>query len=266
MTIDFDPNIFSIGPLTVRWYGLMYVLGFYVGTILLKRLNYEKILKISVKDIEQYVFYLIIGLLIGARLIYVFVYNFEETMQGPWWEIFAVWHGGLSFHGAVMGMAIATYLFAKKHNLQFFQIADCMAIAGSPGLFFGRMGNFINGELYGRVTDSPLGMIFPAGGPYPRHPSQLYEGILEGVVLFTILWIARNKVPRYGIISTMFMAGYGIFRFIVEFFREPDSQLGFFFGGVVTMGQILCFSMLIVAVIFWLWSKKVNLPMPSFKK
>ncbi len=258
MVVDFDPVLFSIGPISIRWYGLMYIIGFVLGTYLLKVLSERKFLKLSVEQVDQYVFQLFVGMLIGARLVYVFVYNFEEYSQGQWWEFIAIWQGGLSFHGAVLGMSIATYLFARRHGLHFFHLADAMAIAGSPGLFFGRMGNFINGELYGRVTESWVGMIFPAGGPYPRHPSQLYEGILEGLVLFIILWWAKDKVNRYGVISAIFMLGYGSARFIVEFFRQPDPQLGLYFN-LVSMGQILCSFMWAVALLFYLWSRQANL-------
>jgi phosphatidylglycerol:prolipoprotein diacylglycerol transferase len=172
-----------------------------------------------------------------------------------------VWKGGLSFHGAVVGMCTVTWWFAKKNGLHFFHIGDCMAVAGSPGLFFGRMGNFINGELYGRVTDSWLGVVFPGAGPFPRHASQLYEGVLEGLVLFGILFIVHKRERFYGVVSSVFLLGYGVFRFIVEFFREPDAQLGYYFG-FLTMGQLLCLCMIIGSFVMLWYAKKLNLKNP----
>jgi phosphatidylglycerol:prolipoprotein diacylglycerol transferase len=158
-------------------------------------------------------------------------------------------------------MCVATFIFAKKNKVHFFQIADCMAVAGSPGLFFGRMGNFINGELFGRVTDSWVGITFPGGGPFPRHPSQLYEGVLEGLVLFLILFVIHKKQKIYGIVSSVFLLGYGLFRFFVEFFREPDVQLGYFFG-FLTMGQFLCFLMIVLSFVLFKWAQKMKIPNP----
>ena len=148
----------------------------------------------------------------------------------------------------------------RKNNISWAQVMDNVALAGAPGLFFGRLGNFINGELYGRLTDSPFGLIFPAGGPYPRHPSQLYEGILEGLVLSAILWFMLRKVKHYGYLASTFLIGYGFFRYTVEFFREPDAQLGYYFGGTTTMGQILCLIMMLigVAAIFVVRNKKLE--------
>jgi phosphatidylglycerol:prolipoprotein diacylglycerol transferase len=147
-----------------------------------------------------------------------------------------------------------------KFKLHFFQVSDCLALAGTPGLFLGRMGNFINGELYGRVTDSPFGMVFMKGGPYPRHPSQLYEGISEGILLWLILWMMHKRVKHYGYISAVFLGGYGFFRYVVEFFREPDAQLGYYFGGTTTMGQILCLIMIGLSVGMYLYAKKKAIP------
>lgn len=255
-----DPVIFGIGPLQVRWYGAMYVLGFVVGGALLKHLADKKFWPLSKDHIDKYVTWLIIGMFLGARLFYVFLYNWEYYSVNLL-DIFSVWKGGLSFHGAVAGMCLVTYLFAKKNNLHFFQIADCMAVAGSPGLLFGRLGNFINGELYGRVTDSWAGIVFPGGGPFPRHASQLYEGLLEGIVLFVALFYLHKRQRFYGVVSAVFLFGYGVFRFIVEFFREPDAQLGYYFG-YFTMGQFLCLAMIILSYFVLIWAKKVNIKNP----
>ena len=256
----FDPVLFALGPLEIRWYGLMYVLGFLVGGQLLKYLANEKFWPVAKEEIDKYVTLLIVGMFFGARLAYVFIYNWDYYSQNLV-DIFSVWKGGLSFHGAVVGMCLATWWFARKHKLHFFQIADCMAVAGSPGLFFGRMGNFINGELYGRVTDSWAGIVFPGGGPFPRHASQLYEGILEGLVLFIILFWVHRRQKFYGVVSAGFLMGYGFFRFIVEFFREPDAQLGYYLG-YFTMGQILCFMMILLSVVILKYAKYKNIPNP----
>lgn len=256
----FDPVIFSVGPLQVRWYGAMYVLGFVVGGFILKYLADKKFWPLPKEAIDKYITWLIIGMFLGARLFYVVLYNWEYYSQNLM-DAFAVWKGGLSFHGAVVGMCLSTYLFARKNNLNFFQLADCLAVAGSPGLFFGRMGNFINGELYGRVTDSWAGIVFPGGGPFPRHPSQLYEGFSEGILLFLILFYLHRKQRIYGVVSAVFLLGYGTFRFIVEFFREPDVQLGYYFG-YFTMGQFLCVAMIVFSYFILMLARKSNVKNP----
>ncbi len=260
----FDPVIFGIGPLQVRWYGAMYVVGFLVGGMLLKYLADKKFWPLAKEEIDKYITWLIIGMFIGARIFYVFFYNWEYYSVNLL-DIFSVWKGGLSFHGAVVGMCTATYFFAKKHKLHFFQIADCMAVAGSPGLLFGRLGNFINGELYGRVTDSWVGIVFPGGGPFPRHASQLYEGLLEGIVLFAILFYLHKRERFYGVVSAAFLLGYGSFRFIVEFFREPDAQLGYYLG-YFTMGQFLCMAMIPLSYVFFHFARKTRIPNPYHSK
>jgi phosphatidylglycerol:prolipoprotein diacylglycerol transferase len=259
-----DPVIFSLGPLQVRWYGAMYVLGFVVGSFLLKYLADKKFWPLSKEHIDKYVTWLIVGMFLGARLAYVFVYNWEyySTNLG---EVLAVWKGGLSFHGALVGMCLSTFIFAKKNNVHFFQLSDSLAVAGAPGLLFGRIGNFINGELYGRVTDSWLGIVFPAGGPFPRHASQLYEGFLEGIVLFGILFYLHRRQRFYGVVSGAFLIGYGVFRFTVEFFREPDAQLGYYLG-YFTMGQFLCVIMIAGSYFILRYAKKLNLPNPLVQK
>lgn len=259
-----DPVFFEIGPLQVRWYGLMYVAGFAVGSWLLTRLAKTGFWPLPKEKVDQYVTALIVGMFIGARTAYVFIYNWDYY-SGHINEIFHVWRGGLSFHGAVFGMCLATAWFARKNKVHWFQIADCMAVAGLQGIFFGRMGNFINAELYGRVTTSPLGIIFPGAGPYPRHASQLYEGIMEGIVLAIIIYFIHRRQRYYGLVSSVFLVGYGTFRFIVEFFREPDSQLGYYFGGL-TMGQILCLLMLPLAGVLYAWSQKAKIPNPLYTK
>lgn len=255
-----DPVVFSVGPFQVRWYGAMYVLGFILGGVILKYLARRKVWPLPADAIDKYVTWLILGMFLGARLTYVFVYNWEYYAVNLA-DIFSVWKGGLSFHGAVVGMCFSTWLFARSHNVNFYQISDCLAVSGTQGLFWGRMGNFINGELYGRVTDSWIGIVFPGGGPFPRHPSQLYEGILEGIVLGVAVWIAHRRQRYYGLAGAVFVGGYGLMRFIVEFFREPDPQLGYYFG-FLTMGQILCLLMLPAAVGVYYHSQRYRIPNP----
>lgn len=256
MVVQFDPIIFSIGPLAVRWYGLMYVVGFIISGMLLKVLSKRGFFPLPSSKIDSLITHMIVGMFLGARTAYVFIYNWDYYSNNLN-ELLMVWQGGLSFHGALVGLILGGYVFAKRNDLTLFQVMDNSALAGCQGLFFGRIGNFINGELYGRVTDSSLGMIFPAGGPYPRHPSQLYEGILEGAVLTLILWLLLPRVKRYGVISAVFLIGYGVFRYFVEFFREADSQLGYYLGGTTTMGQILCILMIIFGI-GWAWFAMKN--------
>lgn len=259
----FDPVLVSLGPLDIRWYGLMYVVGFVLGGWILGRLQKTGFWPIAQEAIDQYITALIIGMFIGARTAYVFIYNWDYY-SAHMDEALHVWKGGLSFHGALVGLCAATWWFARKHKVHFFQLADCLAVAGSPGLLCGRLGNFINGELYGRVTDSPLGILFPGAGPYPRHASQLYEGLMEGILLFALLYWMHKRERIYGIVSTWFLIGYGSFRFIVEFFREPDAQLGYYLG-VFTMGQLLCVIMIAASVGIYALARKAGIPNPLYK-
>ncbi len=252
-----DPVIFSIGPLHVRWYGLMYVIGFVLASFWLRILIKKKFFKVTVDKIDSLITTMILGMFVGARFFYVFVYNWDYYSQNLS-ELLSVWQGGLSFHGAVIGLIVSGIIFSKKNTISWLQVMDCVALSGTTGLFFGRIGNFINGELYGRITDHWIGIVFPNGGPLPRHASQLYEAVLEGVVLTVILWSLRAKVKIYGIISYAFLIGYGSFRFIVEYFREPDSQLGYFFSGYLTMGQILCLLMVLSGVVMAVIVHKVH--------
>lgn len=233
-----DPVIFEIGPLQLRWYSLMYVIGLMAVYYFFRYASRKGTLKLNDQEIESVMLYGLIGMILGARLTYVFVYNFDHYIQNPG-EILATWKGGLSFHGAIVGIAISLIIFARKHKKNFFNITDHMVTVAPIGLGFGRIGNFINGELWGRVTDAPIGMIFPDAGPFPRHPSQLYESFFEGWVLLGIMWLFYKKQPRPGVISAFFLIFYATFRFFIEFFREPDTQLGTVLGPF-SMGQILC--------------------------
>ena len=232
-----EPEIVRIGPLAVRWYGVMYLLGFASAYLLVRYQVRKKSLSLPRDWIESLFSYIILGLLIGARLGYVIFYNLSYYLQHPL-ETFAVWQGGMSFHGGLIGCFVAGVLFYRKVRTNFWVLSDLVIVTAPIGLAFGRLGNFINGELYGRVTDVPWGMVFPAGGPLPRHPSQLYELFLEGLVLFTVLWIAKDKVRQPGVLTSFFLILYGVFRLFVEFFREPDAHLGFV-AGAFTMGQVL---------------------------
>jgi phosphatidylglycerol:prolipoprotein diacylglycerol transferase len=185
---------------------------------------------------------------------YVLFYNLGEYIKNPL-EIFAVWHGGMSFHGGLIGTLLAGVYVTKRYKLDFWLYSDLIIVTAPIGLGLGRIGNFINGELYGRVTTLPWGMVFPAGGPLPRHPSQLYEAFFEGLLLFFILWYMKNRIDTKGRLTAAFLLLYGIFRFFIEFFREPDPQLGFILGPF-TMGQILCIAMIIGGG--WIWRVRRN--------
>ena len=244
---EINPVIFKIGPLSMRWYGLMYVFGFVSSYLLVIYQMKKKSLKFNRDHIDDLFFYLILGLIIGARLGYVLFYDLRTFLSNPL-EIFAVWHGGMSFHGGLIGTVIAGYLVMKRKKLPFYATADLFIPTCPIGLGFGRLGNFINGELFGRPANVPWAMVFPQGGPQPRHPSQLYEMLLEGVVLFLTLWIYKDHKKREGDVMALFLILYGIFRIICELFREPDVQLGYFFG-LLSMGQILSICMIAAGII-----------------
>lgn len=241
-----DPVIFRIGPLELRWYGVMYLVGFVCGYFVIRSELRRRQGPVPQEAAEDLLFYLILGLLLGGRIGYVLFYNLESYLSAPW-EIFFVWHGGMSFHGGLVGMVLSGYVFAKRHGAAFLELADIGALASPPGLMLGRLGNFINGELFGRVTDVPWGIVFPLGGDLPRHPSQLYEALLEGPVLFGLLWWLRLRTRFHGQILSAFLLLYGVFRFVAEFFREPDAQLGFIAFGL-SMGQILCVVMILSGI------------------
>jgi phosphatidylglycerol:prolipoprotein diacylglycerol transferase len=245
-----DPVIFRLGPLQPRWYGLMYLLGFLYAFRLLKK-YYAWIGLPSAEVADSVLATLVTGLIITARLVYVLFYNLTETLSGPWWEVFAIWHGGLAFHGGLLGVVLAGVYVSRKYRIDWRRLTDVLALATPVGLGLGRIANFINGELWGRETDVPWAMIFPSGGPHPRHPSQLYESFLEGVVLYILLQLVWRRKPRVGVTSACFLLFYAAFRISMEFFREPDIQVGFLFGGI-TMGQLLSFTMIAYGS-FLLW-------------
>jgi phosphatidylglycerol---prolipoprotein diacylglyceryl transferase len=247
------PTIVSVGPLAIRWYSMMYVVGYVLGyRLVLKRINSGRS-SLTRGDLDNLIWYLVVGMLVGARVIYVTVYGRGEYAAHPL-EVFAVWHGGLSFHGAIVGMAVAIILFARRYRFPVLAITDVVALCGTPGLFFGRLGNFINGELYGRPTTVPWAMIFPSDPLHvPRHPSQLYEAFAEGVLLSALLWwvdgLARARgYDRPGLITGLFLVGYAVIRFSLEFTRAPDAQLGLVLGPL-SMGQLLSLIMLASGVV-----------------
>lgn len=250
---QFDPIALSIGPLAIHWYGLMYVVGF-VGAWSLSRARADR-LGLSKDQVGDMIFYGALGVVLGGRIGYALFYGWEQLAANPLW-IFRVWEGGMSFHGGLIGVLIASLLYARRHGLTFFQLTDFIAPMVPIGLGAGRLGNFINQELPGRITDVPWGMIYPLYGPEPRHPSELYEFALEGIVLFAILWGVSRTPRRRGLISGLFLVCYGIFRFSVEFFRRPDPQLGFIAFDWLTMGQLLCIPMLLVGVALIIWSRR----------
>jgi len=246
------PTIVSFGPFALRWYSVMYVVGYALGYWLVLRRAATGRARMTRADLDNLIWYLAAGMLIGARVVYVLVYGREEYAAHPA-QVFAIWRGGLSFHGAIAGMTIAIVLFARRYRYSILELTDLVAGCGTPGLFFGRLGNFINGELYGRPTSVPWAMIFPTDPQHvPRHPSQLYEAVGEGLILGSLLWwidsAARARgFYRPGLITGCFVVGYAIIRFSLEFVRQPDAQLGFVLGRL-SMGQILSTLMLVIGL------------------
>ena len=251
-----NPVIVEFGPLAIRWYGVMYLVGFVASYFLVQYQVMKKKLPVRTADIEDLYVHLILGLLIGARIGYVIFYDLGEYLHNPL-EIAALWHGGMSFHGGLIGALLGGLVLSRKKKLDFWVMSDLVIVTAPIGLGLGRIGNFINGELYGRITDVPWGMVFPAGGPFPRHPSQIYEMLLEGVALFIIVWMLKEKPLNAGVVTAVFVMIYGFFRFIVEFYREPDPQLGFIFGPL-TMGQILSAITICVGAMLFLYKNRRN--------
>lgn len=263
---DMDPVIFSVGGLAIRWYGTMYIIAFAIVWLLSRyRIATEK-LPFTKGFPGDALTWAMGGVLIGGRLGYILFYGFEWFLQDPVGTLLpinfdngtCVFTGitGMSFHGGLIGVAIALWLFTRKQKVDFLQTVDLFIPAMPLGYTFGRLGNFINGELYGRVTTSAIGMYFPnAPTVTRRHPSQLYEAFFEGIVLFAILWTIRKKAPWPGYLCGLYIIGYGTVRFFIEFFREPDAHLGFVLIGL-SMGQVLCFLMIVVGVAILLWSKR----------
>ena len=240
-----DPVALSLGPIQIHWYGLMYLLGF-SGAWWLGRLRAERFGWTTV-EVEDLLFYGAIGVIVGGRLGYSLFYDLPALIDNPL-NLFKIWQGGMSFHGGLLGVVIAFGFFARATGKSYFSISDFIVPMVPVGLFFGRIGNFINGELWGKVSDVPWAMIFPNAGPLTRHPSQLYEAMLEGVLLFLILWIYSAKPKPPGAVSGLFLLGYGFFRFVVEFVRVPDQQYGYLLLDLITMGQILSLPMIVIGL------------------
>ena len=237
---EISPIIFQIGPFALRWYSMAYLLGILFGWWLAAKRIQKYQIPLTKNNLEDIVFYVTLGIILGGRLGYVLAYSNGQFWQNPL-EIFAIWHGGMSFHGGIIGVIIAVCLAARKLKFSFLRLTDLAAPVVPVGIFLGRLANFVNDELWGRVTDVAWAVRFPRGGYLPRHPSQLYEACLEGIVLFIILnlmWQNKWCRERKGFISGAFLLGYAVFRTILEQFREPDAQIGFLWGGL-TMGQLL---------------------------
>lgn len=243
---NFDPIAIKMGPLAIRWYSLAYIGGILLGWWVIAKEHARKpIPNLSKSGLDDIITWAVLGVVIGGRMGYVLFYKPEYFIEHPS-EILAIWQGGMSFHGGLIGVITAFILFSMKYKVRFFHMIDVVASAAPIGLFLGRIANFINGELYGRATDVPWAIVFPYGGPSPRHPSQLYEAAMEGVILFAILMYLlkrTNARDKPGMLGGVFISGYAIARMIAECFREPDAFLGYFYE-LVTMGQLLSLPML----------------------
>jgi phosphatidylglycerol---prolipoprotein diacylglyceryl transferase len=251
---DIDPVAISIGPLAVRWYGLMYLAGFVAGWWLgLRRIARDQA-PVTRAQFDDLLFLAVLGVILGGRLGYVLFYKPGYYAAHPL-EIFAIWQGGMSFHGGLLGVMAAMAFAARRQRVDYLRLADFVAPLVPLGIAAGRLGNFINGELWGRVTDLPWGMLFRDAGNLPRHPSQLYQFALEGLALFIILWLYSGKARPRGAVSGLFLIGYGAFRFIAEFAREPDAFLGVLAFGM-TMGQWLSVPMILGGLALYAWSRR----------
>ena len=249
-----NPVLIHLGPLAIRWYALAYIVGiiagwYYARVIIASERLWGGPAPMTVIDFDDFVVWITLGIILGGRTGYVLFYNLPHFLENPL-QIFELWNGGMSFHGGILGCSVAIILFALKRHIPILSLGDVTAAVAPIGLFLGRLANFINGELWGRPTDVPWAMIFPNGGPVARHPSQLYEAMLEGVVLFIVLslMVRAGWLKRPGVITGSFALGYGIARIICEFFREPDVQLGFLWGGL-TMGMLLCIPLMLGGIV-----------------
>jgi phosphatidylglycerol:prolipoprotein diacylglycerol transferase len=250
---QFDPVAFHLGPLAVRWYGLMYLAGFVLFIVLGRyRARQQMLTGWRLTDVDDMLFLGVFGVILGGRLGYVLFYKQLYYLAHPQ-EIFQVWQGGMSFHGGFLGVLVALWFFARRHHKALLDVTDFVAPLCPLGLAAGRLGNFINGELVGRPTQGPWAMVFPQVDTIPRHPSQLYEFGLEGLLLFLILWLFASRQRPRGAVSGLFLVGYGAFRFIAEFAREPDNFLGFLAGGF-TMGQWLSMPMVVAGLAMMVWA------------
>lgn len=246
---NIDPVAFSIGGIEMHWYGLMYLIGFAVGWGLARWRARKPDSGWTGEDVDDLLTQVMLGVIIGGRLGYVIFYDLKAYLDDPL-EIMKLWHGGMSFHGGLIGAATAFWLFARNHHKTFLQVSDFVAPLVPQAIMWGRLGNFINGELWGKVTTLPWGIVFHSGGALPRHPSQLYEALLEGLALFAAIWLYSAKPRKPGAVSGFFAIGYALARILVEFVRVPDAQIGYLAFGWLTMGQLLCLPVLAIGV--WL--------------
>ena len=253
---EIDPVIFGIGPLKIRWYGLMYVIGFLLAWWLARRRCQQPWSPVNAKQVDDLIFWSMVGVIVGGRLGYCLVYGWEQLLSDPLY-IFKITEGGMSFHGGLAGVMIAMWLFGRSLGKTMWHITDFLAPLVPLGLGFGRIGNFINGELWGKPTEVPWGFLYKGE---VLHPSQLYEAALEGFVLFAILWVYSAKQRAYMAVSGMFLFWYGAFRFFVEFYRVPDAHLGYLALDWVTMGQILSAPMIIAGAIMLIMSRRYRGP------
>ena len=250
-----NPVVMSLGFIDIRWYSLAYIFAFILGSVIIKRLNSVSYRLISDDKIDKFFIWAIIGVILGGRIGYVLFYQTNLFFTKPTY-ILEIWNGGMSFHGGLIGMILSIYLFSLKYKIQFFYLSDLVSLVAPIGLFLGRISNFINTELYGRVTDFPLAIIYPLVDNNPRHPSQLYEAFFEGIILFLILLFYFSKKPKkyiLGTISGLFLIFYSIFRFFIEYLREPDYHLGLIFY-YFSMGQLLCIPFLLAGL--WIVVRK----------
>lgn len=263
---EIDPVAFSIGPLAVHWYGIAYVVGIMLGWFYARRLVESPRLwagaaPMNRTQLDDFLVWAAAGIILGGRIGYILFYDFANVAAEPLRAI-EVWNGGMSFHGGLAGTTLAMILFARKHGIPAWSLFDIVAAVAPIGLFFGRIANFVNGELWGRLSDAPWAVVFPDAGPFARHPSQLYEAGLEGIVLLAVLATAIHRfdaLKRPGLVTGLFVAGYALSRITVEFFREPDPQLGYLLGGWLTMGMLLSLPMLALG----LWAILRARPAPA---